>query len=80
MGKVPDPVRPAELPTAGRVVMMNCQRCNGLLLPDHSRDSVGPVCVNCGRSAYLVPPEVLVSLAAERRPNRKVGPSPSQPK
>ena len=56
-----------------------CQRCNGLLLPDHSRDSVGPVCVNCGRPAYVVPPEVLVSLAAERRPNRKVGPQQPLP-
>ena len=60
-------------------MVMNCQRCNGLLLPDHSRDSVGPVCVNCGRSARTVPAEVLAALAAERRP-RKSGPSPSQPK
>ena len=51
-----------------------CERCGGWMQPDHSRDGAGPVCVNCGRSARSIPAEVLAALAAERVPNRRVGP------
>ena len=57
----------------------NCEICGGWMLDDHSHESVGPVCVNCGRPSRTVSAEVLASLAAERRPNRKIGPGSNQP-
>ena len=55
---------------------MNCQHCGGLLLPDNSRDSVGPVCFNCARPAYVVRPRSWRAWQPSGRPNRKIGPSP----